>query len=62
MIETLSGSTHGELSNEYQHDRFKAGFQKILRSCALEESRLSIGRLKRHTPYTVYRVNIAHVK
>ena len=37
-------STQRELSNEYQHDI--DAFQKTLCPCALEESSLSIGRVK----------------
>ena len=41
-----SDSTQWGLSNEYQHDRISMFFQKYLRSCALDESSLSIGRVK----------------
>ena len=34
------------LSNEYQHGRGLDVFQKSLRSCALDESSLSIGKVK----------------
>ena len=51
MAETLaheysSESTQRELSNEYQDDRVKVVSQKSLRSCPLDESSLSIGRVK----------------
>ena len=51
MTETLENgysldSTPRELSNEYQHIRIQMVFQKILRPCALDKSRLSIGRVK----------------
>ena len=52
MIKTLaygysSESTQRVLSNEYQHDRVsKDGFQKSLRACDLDVSRLSNGRVK----------------
>ena len=39
-------STWRELSNEYQHDRVSIICQKSLHSCALDESSLSIGRVK----------------
>ena len=42
-----SESTHQELSKEYQHDGLNS-FQKSLCSCALDESSLSIGRVKLH--------------
>ena len=50
MTETLaygysSESTQVELSNEYQHDMVKMVF-KSLRPCALDESSLSIRRVK----------------
>ena len=35
-----------EVSNEYQHDRVSDDFQDILSFCALDESSLSIGRVK----------------
>ena len=41
-----SESTQQELSNEYQHDRVEMVFKKSLCSCALDESSLSIGRVK----------------
>ena len=49
MTETLaygysSESAQRELSNEYLHD--KDGFQRSLHPCALDESSLSIGRVK----------------
>ena len=52
MTETLayeysSESIQWEVSDEYQHDRVKKGFQKFLRFCAFEESSLSIERAKR---------------
>ena len=40
-----SESTRQELSNEYQDDRVSMVFQRILHSCALDESSLSIGRV-----------------
>ena len=51
MTETLahgysSESTLRELSNGYQHDRVKNVFQKSLHPSALNESSLSIGRVK----------------
>ena len=51
MTETLvhgysSEITLWELSNECQHDRFFYGFQTFLRPGSLDESRLSIGRVK----------------
>ena len=51
MTETLAhgysfDSTQRELSNEYQHDRVKMFFRKALHHCALDEIRLSIGRVK----------------
>ena len=57
MTETLahgysSESTEQELSDEYQHDRVFSkhdGFQRFLRSCSLDESSLSIGRVKIHS-------------
>ena len=61
MTETLangysSESTQQEHSNEYQHDRVEMVFKKSLRSCALDESRLSIGRVNMHELHkTVYR-------
>ena len=39
-------STQRELSNEYHHDRDKMVFKYLLRCCALDESILSIGRVK----------------
>ena len=50
MAETLangysSESTQQGISNGYQHDNF----QEVLRPCALDESRLSIGRVKDNT-------------
>ena len=56
MNETLaygysSDSTQRELSNEYQHD----GFQKSVHPCALDESSLSIGRVKKiYKSYNLY--------
>ena len=38
------GTTQRELFNEYQHDSFR----KSLHPCALDESSLSIGRVKRY--------------
>ena len=51
MTETLANgysydSAQRELSNEYQHDRVQIDFQKFLHSCALDESSLSIERVK----------------
>ena len=51
MTETLanghsSESTQQELSNEYQHDRGLEGFQRSLHPHALDESSLSIGRVR----------------
>ena len=51
MTETLangysSESAPRELSNEYQQDRVWMVFQKSLHLCALDESSLSIGRVK----------------
>ena len=51
MTETLaygypSESARRELSNEYQDDRVQILFQKSLPPCALDESSLSIGRVK----------------
>ena len=51
MIETLaygysSESTPRELSNYYQHDRVLIVFNSFLRHCALDESSLSIRRVK----------------
>ena len=39
-------STQRELSNEYQNDTGFDVYQKSLRSCALEESSFSIGKVK----------------
>ena len=52
MIENLarwysSESTQLELSNEYQLDRVST-FSKYLHPCALDESSLSIGRVKQN--------------
>ena len=51
IIETLahgysSESTRRELFNEYQHDRVYKKLKKTLHPCALDESSLSIGRVK----------------
>ena len=51
MTETLahgysSEITQRELSNEYQHGRVKMVSKMFLRLCALDESSLSIGRVK----------------
>ena len=51
MIETLangysSESAQRELSDEYQYDRVQVVFKKYLLPCALDESCLSIGRVK----------------
>ena len=51
MTETLthgysSKSARRELSNEYEHDIGLDGFQGSLRPCSLDESSLSIGRVK----------------
>ena len=51
MTETLaygysSESTQRQQSNEYQHDRVFMVFQRIFVSFALDESSLSIGRVK----------------
>ena len=40
-----------ELSKEYQHDGLDV-FQKSLHSCAMDESNLSIGRVKNVAPTT----------
>ena len=40
-----SKSSHRKISNEYQHDRVY-NFQRYLSSRALDESSLSIGRVK----------------
>ena len=53
MIETMaygysSVSTQRQLSNEYQHGRVYMVFI-FLSSCALEESSLSIGKVRRIT-------------
>ena len=54
MTETLtngysSESAQRELSNEYQQDRVWMVFVKSLHPCALDESSLSIGRVKQST-------------
>ena len=54
MAETLAhgysyDSTQQELYNEYQHDRVLNGFQNFLRSCAFDESRLSIKKVIKGT-------------
>ena len=51
MIENLAHgystvSTQLELANEYQHD---SGFQKSLSLCALDESSLSIRRVRKRS-------------
>ena len=52
MTETLANGylaegTQQELSKEYQYDRAKMVFKNICISCALDESSLSIGRVKK---------------
>ena len=59
MTETMangysSESTQRELSNEYQHDRVFMDFEKSLRLCALEESSLSIVRVKRDQSFACH--------
>ena len=51
ITETLANGysferTQRELSNEYQHDRVKMGFQKSLYPCGLDERSPSIVRVK----------------
>ena len=51
MTETLSNgysseSTQRELSNKYQLDKVWMVFEKYFLSCILDESSLSIGRVK----------------
>ena len=60
MAETLAygyspESSQQELSNEYQHDRIWMIF-KLLHPCTLDESGLSIGRVKavRYQPILCY--------
>ena len=59
MTETMAHgysfeSTQQKLSNEYKHDRVWMFFLKSLRSCVLDESSLSIGRVKPSVPGVSY--------
>ena len=49
MMDTLENGYSTE-TNEYHHERVsKDGFQKSLHPCALKESSLSVGRVKKMT-------------
>ena len=46
MVPYSSESIQLKLSDDYQHDRVYMVLQKTLHPCALDESSLSIGRVK----------------